>query len=53
MKVVRQFQGRRIESRSIAAAGELVKSELMTGKVTATVQQDDHRPFLPGVRATV
>jgi len=30
-----------------------VKSELITGQVTATVKQDDHRPFLPGARATV
>jgi len=51
--VVRQFQGDGIESRLVAAAGEQVKCELMTGKVTAAMQRDDHRPVLPGVRATV
>ena len=38
LKVVRQFQDRRIESRPLATAGEQVKSELMN-----TPDSEDHK----------
>ena len=53
LKMVGQLERRGVESSPIATAGDAWKSEPMVNEVAAAMQENDHRPFLPVLGATI